>query len=42
VASVKLLADYEFEWVLPGHGERTHFPYPLMKQELARLVTALG
>jgi glyoxylase-like metal-dependent hydrolase (beta-lactamase superfamily II)/ferredoxin len=41
VASVKLLERYEFEWVLPGHGERVHFPYVRMKQELARLVAAL-
>jgi glyoxylase-like metal-dependent hydrolase (beta-lactamase superfamily II)/ferredoxin len=41
VASVKLLAGYEFEWVLPGHGERAHFPPGRMKQELARLVAAL-
>jgi glyoxylase-like metal-dependent hydrolase (beta-lactamase superfamily II)/ferredoxin len=41
VASVKLLESYAFEWILPGHGERVHFPLGLMKQELARLVAAL-
>jgi glyoxylase-like metal-dependent hydrolase (beta-lactamase superfamily II) len=41
VASVKLLAGYEFEWVLPGHGERVHFPREQMKAELARLTAAL-
>jgi glyoxylase-like metal-dependent hydrolase (beta-lactamase superfamily II)/ferredoxin len=41
VASVKLLQGYEFEWVLPGHGERAHFPPARMKQELGRLVAAL-
>jgi glyoxylase-like metal-dependent hydrolase (beta-lactamase superfamily II)/ferredoxin len=41
VASVKLLADYDFEWVLPGHGERVHFPTAQMKQELTRLIADL-
>ena len=40
-ASVKLLAGYEFEWVLPGHGERAHFPAAQMKNELARLIAEL-
>jgi len=38
VASVKLLAGYEFEWVLPGHGERVHFPREQMKRELEKLI----
>jgi glyoxylase-like metal-dependent hydrolase (beta-lactamase superfamily II) len=41
VASVKLLAAYDFEWVLPGHGERVHFSVTEMKQELSRLVVSL-
>jgi len=41
VASVKLLAGYEFEWGLPGHGERAHFPAAQMKNELARLIAEL-
>ena len=41
VASVKLLARYDFEWVLPGHGERVHLPAARMKQELAQLIAAL-
>jgi glyoxylase-like metal-dependent hydrolase (beta-lactamase superfamily II)/ferredoxin len=41
VASVKLLAGYDFEWVLPGHGERVYFPRARMKDELARLVAEL-
>jgi len=41
VASAKLLEGYDFEWVLPGHGERAHFPNGRMKQELARLVAAV-
>jgi len=42
VASVKLLASYDFEWVLPGHGERVYFPAEEMKRELSRLIAALG
>jgi glyoxylase-like metal-dependent hydrolase (beta-lactamase superfamily II)/ferredoxin len=41
VASVKLLAAYDFEWVLPGHGERVHFPAARMRAELSRLVAEL-
>ena len=41
VASVKLLANYDFEWVLPGHGERVHFPAAQMKQQLSRLIADL-
>jgi len=42
VASVKLLEGHQFEWVLPGHGERAHFPGGRMREELARLVEVLG
>jgi len=41
VASVKLLSEYEFEWVLPGHGERVRFEKAEMMRELRRLVGAL-
>jgi len=41
VESVKLLTNYDFEWVLPGHGERVHFPRLEMKHELQRLAEAL-
>lgn len=41
VASIRLLAGYEFEWVLPGHGERAHFPGGRMKSEMARLIAEL-
>jgi len=41
VASVKLLAGYEFEWVLPGHGERVRFDKAAMKRELGRLIGEL-
>jgi len=41
VESVKLLVNYSFEWVLPGHGERIYFPRAEMGREVARLVKAL-
>lgn len=40
VESVRLLAEYRFEWVLPGHGERVHFPIDEMRREVAKLVAA--
>ena len=41
VESMERLAGFDFEWVLPGHGERVHFPQRRMKDELARLIDAL-
>ena len=41
VGSIRLLAAYDFEWVLPGHGERAHFPGGRMKAEMARLIAEL-
>lgn len=40
VKSVALLSRYQFEWVLPGHGERAHFPSGRMSQEVTRLIEA--
>jgi glyoxylase-like metal-dependent hydrolase (beta-lactamase superfamily II)/ferredoxin len=40
VRSVALLAGYEFEWVLPGHGERAYFPRGEMGRQMQRLVAA--
>jgi glyoxylase-like metal-dependent hydrolase (beta-lactamase superfamily II)/ferredoxin len=42
VRSVGRLAAYRFEWVLPGHGQRAHFPQPRMAEEMQRLVGALA
>ena len=36
IKSMKRLADYSFEWVLPGHGRRLHST--AMKQELQRCI----
>jgi len=32
------LLDYDFEWVLPGHGDRVHLPADRMKGELRILL----
>jgi glyoxylase-like metal-dependent hydrolase (beta-lactamase superfamily II)/ferredoxin len=35
VESVALLAEYSFEWVLPGHGERAFLPREEMRRQVA-------
>ncbi len=42
VASVRRLQGYTFEWVLPGHGQRIHFPPAEMTRQIARLVDAVA
>ncbi|HUA61823.1 MAG TPA: MBL fold metallo-hydrolase, partial [Verrucomicrobiae bacterium] len=42
VASVRRLAAYSFEWVLPGHGQRVHFPREQMAAQIGRLVDAVA
>jgi glyoxylase-like metal-dependent hydrolase (beta-lactamase superfamily II)/ferredoxin len=37
-ASMKRLAAYEFEWVLPGHGRRAHFGRDEMRRRMANCV----
>ena len=39
--SVRRLADYQFEWVLPGHGQRVHLPAAEMRAEVLRLAGAM-
>jgi len=34
--STERLAEYPFEWILPGHGRRCHFPAGRMKEEMRR------
>jgi len=36
--SMKRLLDYEFEWVLPGHGHRAHQPQEKMHQSLIECI----
>jgi glyoxylase-like metal-dependent hydrolase (beta-lactamase superfamily II)/ferredoxin len=38
VQSMARLRDYQFEWVLPGHGDRVHLPAATMQQQLGQLV----
>ena len=40
--SIARLAQYRFDWLLPGHGERRHLPQAEMAAELARTVARLG
>jgi glyoxylase-like metal-dependent hydrolase (beta-lactamase superfamily II)/ferredoxin len=42
VESVRRLADYRFEWVLPGHGQRVHLPAAEMRAEVLRLAETVG
>jgi glyoxylase-like metal-dependent hydrolase (beta-lactamase superfamily II)/ferredoxin len=42
VQSVARLEKYRFEWVLPGHGERAHFPGDEMRFQMQRLVSAVA
>jgi glyoxylase-like metal-dependent hydrolase (beta-lactamase superfamily II)/ferredoxin len=41
-ASVARLAEYAFEWLLPGHGERVHLPAPAMREALWCLHAQMG
>jgi glyoxylase-like metal-dependent hydrolase (beta-lactamase superfamily II)/ferredoxin len=36
--SMQRLAQYRFEWVLPGHGQRVHLPENEMRNQLIELV----
>lgn len=38
VASMKRLAAYDFEWVLPGHGRRAHFAKDEMRRRVAECI----
>jgi hypothetical protein len=35
------LLRFEFEWVLPGHGQRIRLPKERMRQELKALVNRM-
>lgn len=41
IASMRRLADYPFEWVLPGHGQRVHLPATEMRRQMADLVARM-
>jgi glyoxylase-like metal-dependent hydrolase (beta-lactamase superfamily II)/ferredoxin len=36
--SMARLAEFQFEWVLPGHGQRVHLPAEELRREILRLV----
>ena len=38
IESMQKLSGYEFEWVLPGHGQRVHLPREEMNRQMKRLV----
>jgi glyoxylase-like metal-dependent hydrolase (beta-lactamase superfamily II)/ferredoxin len=40
--SMRRLADYRFEWVLPGHGQKVRLPANEMRVHLLRLAGAMG
>lgn len=39
IKSMEKLADYSFEWVLPGHGRRYHSDRQTMKQQMQQCIT---
>jgi glyoxylase-like metal-dependent hydrolase (beta-lactamase superfamily II)/ferredoxin len=39
IRSMEKLLAYEFEWVLPGHGNLTHVDAPLMRDHLERCIS---
>jgi glyoxylase-like metal-dependent hydrolase (beta-lactamase superfamily II)/ferredoxin len=41
ITSMERLLEFEFQWVLPGHGYRLHAPAPLMRQKLGELLTRM-
>ena len=40
--SMQKLANYSFEWVLPGHGRRYHADSQIMHQEMQKCLTWMG
>jgi len=41
IASMERLARFPFEWVLPGHGARCHFPRQRMTEEIALCIAGM-
>jgi glyoxylase-like metal-dependent hydrolase (beta-lactamase superfamily II)/ferredoxin len=39
--SMRRLADYRFEWVLPGHGQRVRLPADEMRAQVLRLAESM-
>lgn len=40
--SMKTLAAFDFDWVIPGHGQRIHLPAHQMKEHLLRLIDRMS
>jgi len=40
--SMKRLADYRFEWVLPGHGQKVRLPETETRGQILRLVETMN
>jgi glyoxylase-like metal-dependent hydrolase (beta-lactamase superfamily II)/ferredoxin len=40
-SSMGRLADFHFDWVLPGHGQRVHLPADEMRRQLIELVARM-
>ncbi|MHB1756454.1 MAG: aminotransferase class I/II-fold pyridoxal phosphate-dependent enzyme [Leptospirillum sp.] len=41
ISSMERLARFPFEWVLPGHGARCHFPRQRMTEEIALCIAGM-
>lgn len=41
IDSMRRLLAFDFEWVLPGHGQRVHLPRDRLRQELQTLVARM-
>lgn len=41
IKSIERLATHQFEWVLPGHGQRVRLPADRMRREIEQLVGAM-
>jgi len=42
IESMRQLARYSFEWVLPGHGQRVHFPREEMGRQMDEMLRSLS
>jgi hypothetical protein len=38
---MRRLAEFGFEWVLPGHGQRVQLPEAEMRRQMQALVTRM-
>jgi glyoxylase-like metal-dependent hydrolase (beta-lactamase superfamily II)/ferredoxin len=40
--SMRQLADFRFEWVLPGHGQKVHLPADVMRAQILQLADSMS